>query len=107
MKSVNAFCAGRIKNRTCKTPMVKLVTPMGTTSKTHQVPPRRNTASAPLASLLKIKCFPVGSIASGHGGEKLTTKKSVRPINRKTIRFQSKFEPVEAIVLELILILFS
>jgi hypothetical protein len=50
-------------------PMARLVTPMGTTSNTHQVPASKKTAIAPLPSLLSSKCLPMGSMASGHCGE--------------------------------------
>ena len=69
MKSLKATFAGLIRKSACRMPIARLVTPIGTTSKTHQVPARRKTASAPLASLERAKCFPSGSIASGQGGE--------------------------------------
>ncbi len=69
MKSLKATLAGRMRNRAWSTPMARLVTPMGTTSKTHQVPASRKTARAPLASRLSSKCLPLGSMASGQGAE--------------------------------------
>jgi len=47
IKSLKATLAGRIRYRAWSTPMARLVTPMGTTSKTHQAPANRNTANAP------------------------------------------------------------
>ena len=49
--------------------MAMLVTPMGSTSNTHHVPASMNTAKAPLASRVSGKCLPMGSTASGQGGE--------------------------------------
>ena len=69
MKSLKATLAGRIRNRACSTPIIRLVTPMGTTSKTHQVPASRKIASAPLPSRVSSKCLPTGSMASGQGGD--------------------------------------
>ena len=69
MKSLNASSGVRIKNRAWSTPIAMLVTPMGSTSNTHQVPASMNTANAPLASRLRGKCLPMGSTASGQGGE--------------------------------------
>jgi hypothetical protein len=69
MKSVKAVLAGLMKNRTCITPMARLVTPMGTTSDIHQVAASRKMAMAPLPWTLREKDFPVGSTASGHSGE--------------------------------------
>ena len=60
IKSVKASRAGRIRNMACRTPMARLVTPMGTTSKTHQVAASRNTAMAPLASRAQRKMFAHG-----------------------------------------------
>ena len=70
MKSVNALLAGRIKNNTWSTPMVKLVTPMGMTSVIHQVAARRKIAMAPLPATVRVKVLPSGSTASGQRGEK-------------------------------------
>ena len=58
MNSVKASLARRIRKSACRTPM-------GTTSKTHQVPASKNTAMAPLASRVSRKCLPMGSTASG------------------------------------------
>ena len=69
IKSVKATFAGRIKKRACNTPIARLVIPMGTTSKTHQVPASRNIAKAPFPSRVKVKRSPIGSTASAHGGE--------------------------------------
>jgi len=68
MKSLKASLAGRMRNSACSTPMARLVMPMGTTSKTHQVPASRKTAKAPLASRLSRNRSPWGSMASGQGG---------------------------------------
>jgi len=70
MKSVKATRAGRIKNSACMTPMTIAVTPIGTTSVTHQVAAKRNNASAALPSRVKIERSPLGSTASGQAGEK-------------------------------------
>ena len=68
IKSLKVFFAGRIKNKHCTTPIVKLVTPIGTTSKTHQIPANRNKAKAAFPSLVRVNCSPLGSIALGIGG---------------------------------------
>ena len=48
MKSVKATRGSRIRNRAWITPIRMLVTPMGMTSKTHQVAARKNRARAAL-----------------------------------------------------------
>ena len=50
MKSLKATLAGLIRKRACNTPIVILVTPIGTTSNIHQVLASKNTANAPLAA---------------------------------------------------------
>ena len=69
-KSVNASRAGRMRKRAWTTPMVMLVTPMGTTSVTHQVAAKKKSAKAAFPSLLSRKASPMGSTASGGEGAK-------------------------------------
>ena len=70
MKSVNAVRAGRIRNRAWTVPIATAVTPMGTTSETHQVRASRKRPSEALPSRESAKCLPAGSTASGHAGER-------------------------------------
>ena len=69
MKSLKATSGLRIRNIAWATPMAMPVTPIGNTSKIHQVAARAKTARAPLPSADRVKCLPIGSIASGQGGE--------------------------------------
>ena len=89
MKSVNAVFAGRIRNSACTTPMAIAVTPMGTTSNTHQIRASMNRPMAALPSRLSTKCSPAGSTASGHRGDSTIAVKAARPSAMKTIRRQS------------------
>ena len=66
--NLNATFAGLIMKRACITPIRMLVMPIGTTSKTHQVPARRKSAIAAFPSFESGKCVPSGSTASGRGG---------------------------------------
>ena len=68
MKSLKAAAGLRMRNRAWRVPINRLVTPMGTTSKIHQVAATANTARAPLAWVLRTKCSPLGSMASGQAG---------------------------------------
>jgi len=68
MKSLKATLAGRIRNITWSTPMARLVTPIGTTSKTHHMPASRKMAIAPWPSRDSEKVSPLGSTAAGNGG---------------------------------------
>ena len=66
--SLKAASAGRIRNTACIRPINSEVTPMGTTSKTHQVPAKRNMARAPLPSVVSLKKFAARVHGIGPGG---------------------------------------
>ena len=70
MKSVKAVRVGRMKSNAWTTAIVMLVTPIGTTSVTHQVAARRKRASAALPSLESAKASPCGSTAGPGVGAK-------------------------------------
>jgi hypothetical protein len=63
MKSRKASPALRMPKSGWKTPMARLVTPIGITSKTHQTPARRNRPMAAWPACGSSKTFPEGSIA--------------------------------------------
>ena len=90
MKSLKASLAGRTKKSTCKTPMVRLVTPMGTTSNTHQVAASKKTAKEPFPSGDKAKAFPLGSIAGGPGRRVIDKNEKRDPDGHEQIFFPAK-----------------
>ena len=70
MKSLKATLGSRMRNNAWTTAMSTLVTPIGTTSKTHQREAKRNNPIAALPSGERGKALPAGSMASGQEGEK-------------------------------------
>ncbi len=86
MKSLKAIFAGRIRNNAWTTPITRLVTPIGMTSNTHQIPASRNRAMAALPSRVSGKRSPAGSTASGNGSRKYTAKKVPSPSRINAMR---------------------
>ncbi len=70
MKSLNAVFAGRIMKSAWTTPIARLVTPIGMTSKTHHVLASRKRAIAAWPWGERGKRAPLGSTASGSGLKK-------------------------------------
>ena len=86
MKSVIATRGSRISQRDWNTAMAMAVTPTGTTSKTHQMPAKRNRPRAACPSLESAMDWPAGSTVSGKEGAKERPRKRTRPSTKGNMR---------------------